>query len=438
MYLFARMLREFCQLLIFASFSVAVVACRVPSSQVSGQDGSSTPTASPSPNENPSSSQGFGSGNSIAVPFGQGADIASPTIALQSDGKFLYVGGTSRGGNYNNASELEIARYNPDGTLDLTFGSNGTSIVEYGTNSYLIGVAVQPDQKIVASGYSFGKEEAILIRFNSDGTVDSSFAIVNKPLAGFIFPTIQANGKILVSALYSGIFRFNSDGTPDQSFGIAGKAEVPQSQCSGSGCVHWAGVFGAAFALQKDQKIVACGYTPFYQSSEWSNDFATLIRLNPDGSRDNSFGVSGIVPPPIFGASPCSAVVIQPDGKILIAGSMWYPNICDPNTSIRCAFYIARFNSDGSLDSSFATNGKYFSKDLSQYSDVNNLTTLSILPDGRIFGAGRTGTILLDSAGRPDSSYVNPVIKNGTAGSTISSDGTIFLYLNREVYRIKP
>jgi len=387
------------------------------------------PSSVPSPSPKPSSGvvKGFGNGNSAPVTFSQGLNIQT-SISVQLDGKIIHVGGTNSGGDGDNGSELEIARFNSDGTLDSSFGSNGIATADYGTNSYLDGSAIQSDGKIVATGYSYN-QDSIVIRFNSDGTVDPSFSVVDinqNNSEGFISPVIQPDGKILALMYQGVIYRFNADGTSDTSFGTSGRSSA----------------YASSFALQSNGQIVACGSTREYQSEYWSNPFTTVMRLNSDGSADSTFGDSGTEPADIFGAFPCMAIALQSDGKILVGGDIWYGNTGNPITLTLNSFYIARFNTDGSLDSSFATNGVYissFQNSPDGSGGYGNMTSLLVLPNGNIFGVGGYGPIELTANGTPVQSFQNPLGRIGLLpGAALAPSGEIFIDGYREIYKLAP
>jgi uncharacterized delta-60 repeat protein len=232
---------------------------------------------------------------------------------------------------------------NADGSLDASFGGpsgtgNGSFLLPIGTNSDVaFAVALQPDGKIVVSGYCYnGGEDFCVARLNADGSLDASFD----------GPGGAGNGKFLLPI--------------------------------GSG-----GEYGRAVALQPDGKIVVAGYC-----SNGSNLDFCLARLNADGSFDADFdGPSGtgdgsfLLP---IGASfdLAAALALQPDGKIVVAGGCSNGSNSD--------FCLARLNADGSLDASFdgpdgAGNGKILLPIGTSHDTAN---ALALQPDGKIVVAG--------------------------------------------------
>jgi uncharacterized delta-60 repeat protein len=308
----------------------------------------------------------------IIQPIGSSDDVGSP-LAIQSDGKIL-LGGYC---NTNN-DDFCIARFNSDGTLDNSFGSNGIVIQPIGSSDDNgDSLAIQPDGKILLGGhcYNGSNYNFCITRFNSNGTLDTSFGTKGKIIQPIGSDSdfgdslaIQPDGKILlggsclnVSNSDFCIARFNSNGTIDTTFGSSGKVILPIG--SDDDYEH-------SLAIQPDGKILLGGRC----SIEGYYDFC-IARFNSDGTLDTTFGSNGIVIQPIgsrddFGIS----LAIQPDGKILLGGYCGY-NFC-----------IARFNSDGTLDTSFGSSGKVIQPIGPSY-DYG--FSLAIQPDGKILLGGR-------------------------------------------------
>jgi uncharacterized delta-60 repeat protein len=271
-------------------------------------------------------------------------------LAIQADGR-LVVGGSS------------LARYQPDGSLDSSFGTDG-KVFLLGVVDTLYALALQADGKIVAAGkasYNQGRNSAFaVVRYNSDGSLDASFGtggtvitrIGRMDAAGDV--AIQTDSKlVVVGKSFNGrsidfvMVRYNPDGSVDASFGTGG-------QTTSDFCAHkfqeesadsiWLGSIGGGWSigLQANGKIVATGVP----SSVLCHGFV-LLRYNADGSPDVTFGKAGRVTTPIVkddGYS--SALVLQEDGKIVVVGS-----------SIG-GLAMVRYNPDGSLDPTFGTQGK--------------------------------------------------------------------------------
>jgi len=312
----------------------------------------------------------FGSGGKVTTDFGGGFS-RSEDVALQPDGKILAAGVMFTG---DFTSDFALARYNPNGTLDSSFGSGGKVTTDFGSGrSFANAVALQPDGKIVAAGATLVSgvgNEWSLARYNGDGSLDSSFGtgglVITNISLEVLDLALQPDGKI-VGAGRDGNFalaRYNPDGSLDSSFGLGGKVST-----------DWGGddaIFSVA--LQPDGKIVAAG-----DSLTSRADFV-LARYSPGGSLDSSFGAGGKVTTDFGGVGGrANAVILQPDGKIVAAGLSAYAT--NP-----AAFALARYNTDGSLDSSFGTGGKVTTSFGGLYGDLANALVLQ--PDGKIVAAG--------------------------------------------------
>jgi uncharacterized delta-60 repeat protein len=256
-------------------------------------------------------------------------------------------------------------------------------------------VKVQPDGKIVVAGWTGGSSsDFALVRYNADGSLDTSFGTSGKvtrhfsaPLAANIHGGIDlaidprsnpldANaGKIVVVAqLTQGppvVVRLNTNGSPDTSFGSNGAGYVSITALN-NGTV-------AAVAIQSDDRVVVAGINPGTLST--GQDIG-LARFNPDGTPDATFGSGGIVISPLPNNDKARSLALQPDGKIVVAGDT--DNLAVPNGSHQ--FMVARFNAvNGSLDTSFGTGGIAVSMHFNVSVDKVDLV---LEPDGRIVVAG--------------------------------------------------
>jgi len=242
----------------------------------------------------------FAGGGKVVTDMGLFSDRANDT-AIQSDGKIVVVGASD--------ALMAIARYNSDGTLDNSFGGD-TGIVTLAVGGFADGaqsVALQSDGKIIAAGYARNGTiyNFILVRLNTNGSLDSSFGTNGKifHINGTAFSVaIQADGKILAAGMNSGdiaLARYNSDGSPDTSFDGDG---VVTTSISGSGV----GIY--SMAVQNNGKIVIGGY-----NTDSNQDFL-LVRYNSDGSLDTSFDTDGKVITAFGYSSKIRSVAIQSNG----------------------------------------------------------------------------------------------------------------------------
>ena len=342
----------------------------------------------------------FGTGGKVTTDLGELDAISA--IAIQADGKIVAVGSSA---NSPPVTEVKfiVSRYTIGGSLDPTFGTNGVINTVFGTNfagnsiAAAQAVVIQPDGKIVAGGWvqiNFASNFA-LARYNSDGSLDSTFGNGGKVITSFfgnedrLFGlAVQADGKILAAGgvfaggtgFDFGLARYDRDGTLDATFGSGGKVSTDLDSLIG-GFSHDEAV---GIAVQANGKIVLVGgesgNTPTF------GDFA-IVRYNTDGIPDATFGSSGRVTTDFFGGEDQAlAVAIQQDGKIVVGGGD------SINTLFAQDFALARYDTNGSLDPTFGAGGKVatdFTTDFgTTFRTADNVSSLAIQPDGKILAAG--------------------------------------------------
>ena len=328
---------------------------------------------------------------------GKGLDDAVLAIASQSDKKFIVAGSFT---SYDGIPQNRIIRFNSDGTKDKSFN------IGKGFDDTVNCLLIQPDGKTIIGGKG---EYGLLTRINSDGTPDTSFSRLAFESSSKLYFEIyikalalQDDGKIIIGGnfgKYGGLsqeylVRLNANGSKDDSFNI-GKGF--------NGTVN-------SILIQTDGKVIVGGNFSFYQGLAVTRG---LIRLNADGSKDNTF-----VPDVYLGAVNC--MKLQPDSKIIIGGT---------------GGYFVRLNSDGSKDTSFNT-GTGFHEDI---------LALYLQPDGKILVGGRfisyknldqNHIIRLNADGSKDTSfdigsgftrnrYDNAIEDNSISAIEVQSDGVI-------------
>ena len=264
----------------------------------------------------------FGTGGTAITPVRAGYD-SGYGVAIQADGKIVVVGESQRG-NDEFDYDMALVRYNEDGSLDQGFGNGGKVITSLGSGSGLCGsVAIQPDGKIVVAGQT---------------------------LNGSTFDFIIA--------------RYQTNGSPDNSFSNNGRIKVPV------GSSHDYGWF---CSLQPNGKIIAAG--PVRQGPDL--EFG-MVRLNTNGSLDNSFGNGGKVITPFSNADDFSwSCALAPDGKIVVGGAS---TIGDNRK-----FAVARYLTNGTLDPSFSADGKVVT---SIGAGEDKGRSVIVQPDGKIILGG--------------------------------------------------
>jgi len=319
----------------------------------------------------------FDTDGKVTTDFGSNVD-AGYSLTVQSDGKILVAGYSDNGTNTNFA----LVRYNSDGTFDTTFGDNGKVMTDAGSRVFggvsVNSVVLQSDGKILVGGSSWNGSnyDFALVRYNSDGSLDTSFDTDGKVMTDLSSysdyghsVTVQEDGKILVAGIRFGDFalvRYNSDGALDSSFDTDGKATTD---------IGLINDVGNSVTVQSDGKILVAGAS----LTDSNYDFA-IVRYNRDGSLDTSFDTDGKVTT-IFGADYDlgNSVTVQSDGKILVGGSTGNGSNRD--------FALVRYNSDGSLDTSFDIDGKVTTDFASSSDDGMGVTVQN---DGKILVAGYT------------------------------------------------
>ena len=316
-------------------------------------------------------------------------------VAMQSDDKIVVAGSCLNGAAY----DFALARYNPDGSLDTSFDGDGRVITSIGADDFATALAIQTDGKIVVAGYSKSGSDFhfAAVRYNSNGSLDTSFATTGKvvtPVGASDFASsvaIQSDGKILVGGALGApdhgfvLVRYNSNGLLDNSFGSGGivKTFVGNSEAT------------SAIAVQPNGRILLFGSSTVNNNTQF-----TTMRYATNGLLDPSFAETGIVRTPVGGSG--NAMVLQTDGRILVGGS-----------AVGGGVALARYNTDGSLDTSFDGDGTVA---LALASSMNNVTALAIQSDGRILAAGLRST--------PITSFDFATMRFNSNGSMDTSYGT--------------
>ena len=320
----------------------------------------------------------YNNNGTLDTSFGIGGQVITPienrsegnSLVIQTDGKII-LGGYSK-------QYINLVRYNKNGVLDTTFGLGGkviTNIKNYYSEKCK-SIAIQSDGKIVLGGYgqhnNNDKSYFLLVRYHNNGILDSTFG-TNGIVIGNIGKAntmgIQNDGKILLggySNLSFALERYNSNGSLDSTFGIDGKVITSIKSSSR----------GNTLAIQEDRKILLGGFS--INNSSSILDF-TLQRYLSNGSLDNTFGVNGTVITPLGGSSEANSVAIQNNEKILLAGYT-------KNSSNVKNFALVRYNSNGTLDNNFGTDGKIVTPIGTSYSIGNSLGI--IRSNGKIVLAG--------------------------------------------------
>jgi uncharacterized delta-60 repeat protein len=359
----------------------------------------------------------FGTGGKVfqgSIPF--------QAVAVEPDGKIVAVS--------NQGGDFAIVRYNTDGSLDTGFGTNGITKVDFasGSDDQAFDVAVQSDGKIVVVGSTLtttNGDDFAIARLNTDGSLDTGFGTGGKVNIDFggggtkddvaHAVAIASNGDIFVVGTATdaggknsvGVARLNPNGTPATGFGNNGH--------------QFLGVFGGTndegngIAIAPDGKVVVAGTT-----NTNGNDFA-VARLDPTtGQLDTTFNTTGAKTINFKGTSDDEAfdVAVQSDGKIVVVGKT------DVNAGEFDAA-VARLNTNGSLDTSFDTDGLE-TVDFGTPGDSAN--RVLIQPDGKIVLVGNTDgdmavARLLPANGALDTTFNGTGKNTSIVGSSFQGNG---------------
>ena len=305
---------------------------------------------------------------SLDTGFDPGANGTVTALAIQADGKIL-VGGDFTllgGGGAGVTSRNYVGRLNPDGSLDLTFNP--------GANAPLNVLALQPDGEILIGGeFSLVGGSGTgttprnhLARLHADGSLDLTFEPDN---GGFVYGlSVQANGQIVVGGC-SFLLRLNSNGSRDLSFdpGV-------------DSCV-------ITVAVEPDGQILVGGvFTTLGGGGTGTTARNRLGRLNADGALDPGFNPGA--------NEQVQSVVLQPDGRILVGGAFTTLGGGGLGTTVRN--YLGRLESDGSLDSSFNPGADSWIQSLVVQPDGK----IVVAGDFNTLGGGAFGTTSRNYIGR--------------------------------------
>lgn len=332
----------------------------------------------------------------------------------QADGKLLVVGSTEMPGPH---FDFAVLRLNVDGTLDTTFGTDGIATVDFnaiGDDANV--VLLQPDGKIVAAGSAETSEanfDIALARFNANGTLDATFGTDGRATldlgGGYEFAAgavLVQGGQIVVAGTtdangdFDVVFaRFDANGTLDTTFGTNGSVLVDTNGQSNQ--ANW-------LTQQADGKLIACGLVAPEPNTALNGDMQA-VRVNANGTVDTTFGVAGVANvvtgTQLGAASTCNAM---PDGTTVLAGHSGAAGAAD--------LALARLTGNGVLDVTFGTGGQS-SADLGRTETVEAILLLS---DGKF---GVTGTIEDGDDGDPRDIYIARFNADGSLDTTFGNNG---------------
>src|SRR6266496_299928 len=355
-----------------------------------------------------------GSGK-LTTAVGAGAgDCHGEGVALQSDGKIVVAGYSSNAGGW---SCFTVLRYRTDGSLDTSFAESGKVTTNVGAkNGDAESVTMQSDGKIVVAGwFNASNNDFAVVRYNANGTLDTSFNETGKATADFGADghgrsvAMHGDGRIVVTGYTTKSYEskkecalacFKANGSLDTSFNGTGKVTT---DFGGDGNAE-----GRSVAVQTDGKIVVVGYA----TAGGVEKFA-LARYNADGTLDTSFAGTGRVITAVgISGSNATGVALQKDGKIVVAG------YAVKNSGTGYDFACVRYNTDGNVDQSFGDGGKIITSVGRGDGKANSLA----VQEGKIIVAGSAYVIVAGSAYVGDSEFA--VVRYDASGKLDMSFNT--------------
>lgn len=319
----------------------------------------------------------FGIGGKVTTSFGA-VEAGAIRVAIDADGRIIAAGFSLIGG----VSDSILARYNNDGSLDNSFGTGGTIQTDFWVNDGALSVLVDANGKIVVVGVTrdFGSEDFALVRYNQDGSLDTGFGTNGHVVTDFGADEIarsikiDVSGRIVVLGTYHdtrnvthemALARYNSDGSIDSSFGTNGKLTS---------------TFGAAFINASD--VVIDKFGKIVVAGSIGDDF-TVARFNVDGSLDTSFDLDGKQVTSLGGVANhggfVGGVIIDSRDRIIVVGSYY-----DPRTTTNLDLAIVRYLPSGTIDHSFGRSGKT----IIDFGGIDGFHSVAIDRHGKIVVAG--------------------------------------------------
>ncbi|EFL88256.1 tandem-95 repeat protein, partial [Ahrensia sp. R2A130] len=361
----------------------------------------SAPTFTPNPS----------GGGIIVTDFDPGTNERASSIAVQDDGKTLVGLGPE---NFVNGDAV-LARYNADGTLDASFNGGGTVTFTGGDSHAVKDIFVQADGKVLVTHTAFtsgfpGTTSAELTRYNSDGSLDTTFGGGTGSVAASGIDTQavleRSDGTIVTVGTYIQSDPFGQDPIGIQLSGFQGDGSINTGFGSGG---------STSFAISGDS-----GFSPERLIEQADGKFIVtgslydlgptgllLFRFNADGTVDTSFGGgNGFIYSDLSAGQDIGhGLVIQSDGKYLVAGE------ADGE------FSVSRYNTDGSIDTSFGGGDGIYTN-----AALTSANQIFIQPDGQILAMGSSATDFVTVRLNPDGTIDGSFGTGGTVTTDVSSN----------------
>ncbi len=360
----------------------------------------------------------FGDGGKVITNVRNYGGQEARSIAVQKDNKIIVSGYFENDFGY----DFVTFRYNPDGSLDSTYGNDGIAITNLSSSDYINSIAIQEDSKIVVAGGTYNGSDSDLaaLRYTADGILDSTFndsGIVVTPIgsgSGYGRSiSIQEDGKIVVaggaqngSDYDFAVVRYNINGSLDSTFNNDGIVIAPIG--SGNDNVQ-------SMSIQEGGKIFVVGFT-----QNGDDRAVAAARFNTDGNLDNTYNNNGTVITSIASGSIyyISSVVIHNDGGIVVVGRS--------RNESEWNYIIEKYNNNVILDSTFNKTGIIVIPNCASCGVYSHSDAVVVQSDGKIIfgGTGSNGT-----------NYDFMLIRYNTSGtidSTFGDNGVILTDFDNE------
>jgi uncharacterized delta-60 repeat protein len=374
----------------------------------------------------------FDGDGKVMTSLGSGLKSYAQYVSVQADGKIILAGLS-----YSSIPPQEyffsIAKYNPNGSLDTSFDGDGivNNLFEDASESYvnLNTIVEQPDGKFLVTTENGNNLDFVLRRYNASGSDDTSFGNNGKSTMSIqddnraLGIALQPNQKMVVAGYsrsltnFTGydfnVVRYLNNGAPDVSFDqdgiISSKFDASNDLC-------------AQVLMQPDDKAITVGIQKTFRLNTLGKEFIALSRTNPDGGLDTTFGTNGQVITDLGqDYSKIKNAVLQPDGKILVSCEITtFGNVTEN--------FLIRYNNNGSLDMTFGNNGR---TTLGYEASILPLSNGKIIIASEVFDAQDHPLLnvkRLNNDGSLDATFNNLLVNldglvHGAIYSAIQSDG---------------
>ena len=324
----------------------------------------------------------FGNGGWLTTDFAGTRDVAHG-ITTDANGRIVVVGSTRKA----DGDDFAIVRYNTDGTVDPTFGADGRVSTDFGqlwddardvlvdANGRLLVVGGAEVYRYTDEG-RYISDDFGLARYNADGTLDTTFGANGQVVTdighidGATAAAFAGGGKVVVAGTSYPSFalaRYNEDGSLDPTFGAGGTIKVLVGKQA------WA----SDMAIDASGRIVVAGTVDDVMTRDWF-----VARFTAEGALDPAFGSGGIAISDFGDAEVATGLAIDHLGRILVAGGNQVLL-----SGARLDFLIARYRADGSLDPTFDGDG-FVRTDFNRVGEI--ATAIRVDAAGRIIVSGET------------------------------------------------